>query len=254
MAEIPNGSSTASIISAIAALLSAISWPIIVAIVIYNVISGSDNLLTRLNEFMRNKQSAEFAIGPTGLSGKLVAADASAKAVGDMVAKSQNAPLSSKQKEEITATARSTVTQLNEVVFDPARRLKILWVDDHPENNIDLQYAFQAIGIIVVTVDSNELINRAFHSASGFDLVITDMGRDAVEQRRATQPEGGLETISIIRKEYPEVPVIVFASSYAEKHANDVLESPIIKITNRPQEVYALVTTYAKKKAENPPS
>jgi CheY-like chemotaxis protein len=74
----------------------------------------------------------------------------------------------------------------------PDLRMKILWVDDHPQNNIGLQYAFQALGMIVVCIDSNSGIGSTFATAGRFDVVITDMYRDAVPERdRPVEPEGG---------------------------------------------------------------
>src|ERR1700759_4917212 len=52
----------------------------------------------------------------------------------------------------------------------PETVTKVLWVDDHPQNNIGLQYAFQTLGIVVVCIDSNEGIQQAFRTSGGFDV------------------------------------------------------------------------------------
>ena len=124
---------------------------------------------------------------------------------------------------------------------------KVLWVDDHPENNAGLSYALQALGMIVVCVGSNDGIADAFAAAGGFDVVITDMYRDAIGSKRA-QPEGGLETVQIIKGRSTSVPVIIYAGSYAASHANDQLKAPVIAITNDAQVVLTRVTEIVKAK------
>ena len=83
-------------------------------------------------------------------------------------------------------------------------------------------------------MDSNEGIAEAFATAGSFDVVITDIYRDAVGDRRV-QPKGGLETVKIIKGQHGSVPVIISAGSYAASHANDPLQAPVIAITNDPR-------------------
>jgi len=129
----------------------------------------------------------------------------------------------------------------------PARRetlVKVLWVDDHPQNNIGLQYAFQALGMVVICIDSNAGIQEAFTTADGFDVVITDMYRDAIKDRP------GLQTVDIIRKQHPGVPVVIYAGSYTAAHANEPVSSPVIADTNDTRRVFTIVADIAPKKTK----
>jgi CheY-like chemotaxis protein len=149
----------------------------------------------------------------------------------------------------IQQVAAEAASQLSSATVNHSIVTKVLWVDDHPQNNLGLAYAFQALGIIVVCVDSNDGIGEAFATSGGFDVVITDVYRDAVGDRRA-QPEGGLETVKIIRERPGSVPVIIYAGSYAASHASDRLQAPVIVITSDPRVVFTGVTEIASKKGK----
>lgn len=57
------------------------------------------------------------------------------------------------------------------------RGMRVLWVDDHPENNFDLRRILTDYGMAVtVAMSTAEACDRAMRN--DFDLVITDFGRD----------------------------------------------------------------------------
>jgi DNA-binding NarL/FixJ family response regulator len=120
-------------------------------------------------------------------------------------------------------------------------------VDDHPQNNIGLQYAFQALGMMVVCIDSNAGIADSFSTAGRFDVVITDMYRDAMGSRPA-QPEAGLQTVELINADFGNVPVIIYAGNYSAQHATDPVSPPVLANTNNTQKVFDLVLDIASKK------
>lgn len=244
---------TANIITAIASLVSAFAWPAIAILVIYGLYSNTDKIISSFNEFMKDKDSAKFGFSSSGgVTLEIIqkTARVSANAVISSANKSTTGPLSEDQKSQVGVNAQSAAISLASNSLDPRTRLKILWVDDHPENNIDLQLALQTLGIVVICIDSNEGISQAFDNASSFDVVITDINRDELgDGRRQAEPEGGLKTVEIIMKNYPNTKVIVYAGGWAATHRNDSLQKPIIRITNYPEEVYQIVVNLAKTKA-----
>lgn len=250
---VPGNNATASIISAVASLVSALAWPAIAGLVIYTVYSKSDRIISSVSRFMEDKASAKLAVSPGGgfiLEIVQKTASASANAVIESASKSTTGPLSEIQKSELAVSAQSAAISLTSNAFDPRKRLKVLWVDDHPENNIDLQVALQTLGILVICIDSNDTITQAFESTSNFDIVITDIYRDEIGNgRRKAEPEGGLETINTVKNNYPNTKVIIYAGQWATLHRNDTLKTPVIRITNYPEEVYRLVVDSAKAKA-----
>ena len=101
--------------------------------------------------------------------------------------------------------------------------------------------------MMVVCVDSNAAIRDAFVTAVRFDVVITDMYRDAVGGKPA-QPEAGLQVVDMIKADYGGVPVIIYAGSYSEQHARDLIFPPVLANTNDTQKVFDLVFEIASRK------
>lgn len=96
---------------------------------------------------------------------------------------------------ELSATS---VSQVQAATATKSRFIaKILWVDPHPANNIGLQYAFQSLGMIVVTVQDDIGIEPAFQTAGNFDVVITNMARDSSD-------EAGLKTVALLKQPTPK--------------------------------------------------
>jgi CheY-like chemotaxis protein len=246
------GNAAASILTALASLVSALAWPILVGTLFRAIYKNSKQIVENLNRFMEGKRSAKIGLSAAGgFSLEIVekTASESANAVVESAKKSDTGPLSEAQIAQVATSAKSAAISLAPNAFDPKKRLRVLWVDDHPENNIDLQFAFQTLGIVVICIDSNDSLRRAFNDASGFDVVITDIGRDEIGGRREADPEGGLKTVEMIRNSHPDTKVIIYAGRWAASHRNDHLQAPVIQITNYTQEVYSTVVDLAKEKA-----
>lgn len=249
----PECNNAASVITAVASLVSALAWPVLVGIIFYAMYSSFDTITDKFEKFMKGKNSAKIGVSPSGgftLEVVQHVASVSANAVIESAKKSSTGALSDTQISEVSTSATLAAISLTPNVSDLQKRLKVLWVDDHPENNIDLQFAFQALGIIVVCIDSNDGIQQAFEDASGFDMVVTDMYRDGLAKgTRQADAEAGMKTVEQIRLSHPGVKVIIYAGSWSASHRSDYLQPPITLITNYPQEVYNTVVDMAKIKA-----
>lgn len=85
-----------------------------------------------------------------------------------------------------------------------ARKSKILWVDDQPENNASERKVFENLGMTIRLATSTEqAMNRLF--SERFDLVISDMGRPP-DQR------AGYTLLSEMKADNIEIPVIFYAA------------------------------------------
>jgi hypothetical protein len=73
------------------------------------------------------------------------------------------------------------------------------------------------------------------------------MYRDAVGDR-PVEPEAGWQTVSTIKANYPDIPVIIYAGRYSAQHAGDPVSSPVLANTNNTQKVFDLVFDIAAKK------
>ena len=149
------------------------------------------------------------------------------------------------QAQRTAEAAQATFAALDK--RHPNNRFKLLWVDDQPSNNTDLIYALEALGIIVITVEDTDKIARAFDVSKGFDLVITDMFRDAV-RGKPNQPTAGLDTAAFVKRRYGEVPVLIYSSAYATEHHDETLVAPVMAITNKPDEVIQIAVRLARQK------
>ena len=246
--------SFAGIVTAFAALVSAAAWPALAGTILFLAFRHLDRLAAGLDRLMEGRlldvgRPARLTTGSVGQRSAETTAAASAAFVIEAARKSPAGAPGQSEASDIARDAQAAAGLLAATMFDWGKRLKILWVDDHPEHNVDLQLAFQALGMIVVSIDSNEALDAAFEDARGFDLVITDMGRSEVVGRRPADPEGGLRTVSVVAEISPGTPVIIYAGRWAATHLRDAVRAPVIRITNYPPDVFATVTELATKKA-----
>lgn len=235
------------------ALLVGLAWPATVLLLVYLLAQHAGGILNSVNDFMASKKSFEVSAGPKeGLLIKTVQREVQNGLSQQITtqADSVRGVEVNDLKLNLEQTAASAATQLvPQGLHRPETLVKVLWVDDHPQNNIGLQYAFQALGMVVICIDSNAGINEAFATSGGFEVVITDMYRDAIRDRPA-KPEAGLQEVSIIRNQHADVPVIIYAGSYSAAHAKEPVSAPVVADTYDTQRVFTIVADIAKKKTE----
>jgi CheY-like chemotaxis protein len=241
-------------VSSLAALVVGLSWPITTLIVAYYLAQHGSAFVGDIQELMKgNKQVEVSADVKSGVRFVIIAQEVQKGITQQVVQSNRNLPqgaeTSGVQQAGIQLSAAQAASQLSSTAGDRTIVTKVLWVDDHPQNNLGLAYAFQALGIIVVCVDSNEGIDDAFSAAGGFDVAITDMYWDPVGDKPG-QRDGGLETIKIISERHGSVPVIIYAGGYAASHANDPQQAPVIATTNDPRVVFTQVTEIASRKGK----
>jgi WD40 repeat protein/tetratricopeptide (TPR) repeat protein/ActR/RegA family two-component response regulator len=112
----------------------------------------------------------------------------------------------------------------------PLRGIRILWVDDKPENNRAIVPRLERMGAAVQLATSTQQGLSALRSQRP-DVVISDMGRPG--DRRA-----GQNLIGELRGAGLDVPVIVFAARAADEAA---LAAGAFGYTNDPEELIRLV-------------
>jgi CheY-like chemotaxis protein len=231
---------TSSLVASLVSLLVGLAWPATLLLLVYLLAHNGGRIESAVDRFMENRQSAEVSAGPKGLLIKIVQTKVQEGLSQQVKATQPGLVQDPFNLRQAAATATSQII--------PSRRLetqvKVLWVDDHPQNNIGLQYAFEALGIAVICIDSNSGIDEAFATAKDFDVVITDMHRDGV-RGEPDEREGGLKTIELIHKQHPKVPVIIYAGSYSLAHENEPVSTPVIANTYKTERVFKIVTDIA---------
>ncbi|RMH32503.1 MAG: response regulator [Nitrospirae bacterium] len=110
------------------------------------------------------------------------------------------------------------------------QQVRLLWVDDHPENNENERRMFRQLGS---DIDLAQTTEEALHQAAcgSYDLVISDM-------ERGDDPMAGLRLAAQIQQKGMKVPMVLYIG---------VLDSSkgvppfVFGITNRPDELLHLV-------------
>jgi len=217
--------STEGLIYAIASLISAVAWPVVIAVLLLRfgpplgrfLASRGDSFFTRLDKVAL--QAAGVRISAEAATAELTSAAvaASRMQVG-------GEPVNVK---EIAATvgraAKVTATRI----------AKILWVDDRPSNNLREQSALLSLGMRVELAMSTEEALTALEKKS-FDVVISDMGRPPDAQ-------AGYTLLKAMRERGDLTPFVIYAGSNASEHKQLARERGALGSTNSPQELLDLV-------------
>lgn len=113
-------------------------------------------------------------------------------------------------------------------------RSQVLWVDDQPDNNIYERKAFEAIGLRFTLARSTEEAQAILESNS-FAAIISDMDRPP-DQR------AGYTLLDELRERDKRTPFIIYSGSDAPAYKTETLEHGGYGNTNRPDELFRLVT------------
>jgi hypothetical protein len=127
------------------------------------------------------------------------------------------------------ARSRSSALRRAEHVENALRGARILWVDDHPENNAWERELFRSLGVANVSVESTQSALACLEKES-FDVLISDIRRD----REESDGIAGALQIHAVKATLP----IVF---YVQDLASPRIPEPACGITNEPNELLHLV-------------
>jgi CheY-like chemotaxis protein len=125
----------------------------------------------------------------------LAAATASAPVIAG-----EAAPSTETIAQESVSTVRRVALQ--SWTRDKQQAKSVLWVDDHPENNANLQRTFEKFNIRVTSAVSTEQALRLAGS-SGFDAIISDLGRGA-------ETEAGFALLEELNKRGSRTPFFIY--------------------------------------------
>ena len=110
---------------------------------------------------------------------------------------------------------------------------QILWVDDHPGNNIYERQAFEAMGLRFTLAEST---NEAFEELdrSKYAAIISDMGR-------REGPREGYMLLDRLRAKADQTPLFFYATSNAPEHKKETRDHGGQGCTNNPPELFEMV-------------
>jgi CheY-like chemotaxis protein len=140
----------------------------------------------------------------------------------DGAAEQKGAAIRADQREQVLRRADRAAPVL--------RGARILWVDDHPENNTYERQAMQALGAFV-DIAKSSIEARSMMSQSRYDLLISDMDRDGV-------PDEGLRFLRQMH-ERNSSPHTIFYIGHVDEDRG--VPAHAFGITDRPDELLHLV-------------
>lgn len=204
-------------ISAVAALVDALAWPVVALIVLCVLAGPVRRLLAREGATL---SGPGFAIS----TGSATAALARA-----------NADKSGKQRNE--REVGQQIRRAAAIIGRQTEQPHVLWVDDHPRNNRFETEALRALGFVVTPVTSTqEALDELRGSPGYYDLVISDMGR-------GDDPRAGYTLLSRMRTELDQTPVIFYSSSNDPRHDQEARRRGALGSTNDPALLVEKVVT-----------
>lgn len=129
--------------------------------------------------------------------------------------------------------------RFTEGVLEPLRQrvlfgIRILWVDDRPQNTIAEQRRLAGLGAQFKSVLTTEEAISAI-SENSYDLVISDMGRGK------GQPEAGLDLLDKLRKSGNVIPFIIYTAAWADTGRQRALQAGAFGCTRDASELIDLV-------------
>jgi len=132
------------------------------------------------------------------------------------------------QSSELAETnLRSKMSDVQKVTLRRA-----LWVDDHPDNNVNETVALELLGVFVVSATSNRAALR-YLNALEFDVVITDLDRGG-------NSEDGRALLDILRTASPQMPVVFYIGN-AERHRDVLLAAGARAVEDQPSALISAV-------------
>ena len=117
-------------------------------------------------------------------------------------------------------------------------RKQLLWVDDHPENNVLERQAFESAGFEITLSLSTEQALNAIESHQ-FTAIISDMGRKE-------GPREGYNLLQQIRAKGSAIPFFIYSSSNLAEHKKEAVDLGAQGATSDPNELFRLVAAASR--------
>ncbi|MDC7789589.1 response regulator [Rhodoplanes sp. TEM] len=210
----------ADLVSALASL----AWPVLAFLVILKIFPLAVGLFKR--------ERVRIKIGDMELSAEQ-AGEAFTSQIKDLQAKL----VQIEDRLGMSGGSREA-ERFSEIETLPTRR-RILWVDDIPTNNAISIDKLKGDGYDVIVARSTREAIEQIDSSSGFDLIISDMGRH--ESGRYV-PNAGIIFAREIRQRALNLPIIIFSSQVSiQKYQQDAREAGVTAMTTSVVDLYLFI-------------
>lgn len=110
------------------------------------------------------------------------------------------------------------------------RLRRLLWVDDHPDNNVYESIALQHLGFLITSTTTTESA-LAYLGAFEFQVVVTD-------QTRGDDTDAGRKLLGAVRAQHPKVPVVFYMMDAGHRRA-ELIADGAFAVEDRPDRLVA---------------
>lgn len=211
-------------LDAITRLMAEIVWPLLSLFVLLRFRSAIRSFFESLSEFSFKGAGLEASAKKKQIE---AAANLAAAAATD-----PKGQISAPEAAQEAADIVSDVLTMRAV--RRAKRSRILWVDDIPENNFAERESFESLGIDVVSATSTEQALDILKTKR-FDLVISDMGRPP-------DARAGYTLLSKMNELKISIPFLIYAAGGSiPEHRIEALSRGAKGSTNRATELFEMV-------------
>lgn len=215
------------IVEAVAALFSSLAWPL-------TALVAARWLAPHLVRLLDREKVSLVAPGGFGISAEKLTSDDQAVVTQALVAASASSGTPVSQQAASSAVAEV----VSDVRLPRVRGARVLWVDDHPENNLEEQRALEKFGIrfdhAFTTPEALVLL-----ATSAYELVVSDLGRvvDGLEN----DADAGITLISEMRRRRILTPVVVYAGRRGVERRRDIKAAGAIDAVGSATELFDVV-------------
>jgi CheY-like chemotaxis protein len=112
---------------------------------------------------------------------------------------------------------------------------RVLWVDDHQENNAYERQALVELGATITTLtDTDQAVVQLTRQGKVFDTIISDFAR-------ANDPKAGYTLLALLRKLADPPPLVIYSGSSTPNLTVEAIKRGAFGETNQPKELMNLV-------------
>jgi CheY-like chemotaxis protein len=108
------------------------------------------------------------------------------------------------------------------------RLTRVLWVDDHPDNNVLETIALEQLGFFVTHATTTQAALEYLHQLD-YHIAVTDLAR-------ADSPDAGIQFLESALSRFAQLPVIVYTAD-ANAHRDAIMSIGAFSVVDRPDDL-----------------
>jgi len=142
------------------------------------------------------------------------------------------------------AVTRTVGGVVNEQTLRRLEGTRILWVDDHPDNNGYEQDAFRSLGVgLEMELTTDGALEAARRQR--FDLIVSDASRQDVR-------DAGLRLIKALRESGNSTPVIIYRAASNDSTRQQAISAGAVTETTDPEVLFTTAVRILERPSANP--